>query len=150
MALVDEIERLRQVEARKGSNYVQEFEEVLASIAGLSDPDSIVALAEFFDDACEFDELMFSIIQTIEVHDDQTYCRELLKAAPRLCSQSPRWASIIFMRVLNADTARKQLVLQLREAPADTKAAVKDLMERINERGATFLEKTTPVILAAG
>ena len=149
MTLSDEIQRLREIEANRDDNYVGPFEEVLASVADMNDPDSITALAEFFDDDAEFDELMFSIIHTIEIHDDATYCQELLKAAPVLCSRSPRWASIIFMRVLNSDSTRTQLVLQLRNAPAPTKDVMRNLMERINERGVQFMAKTTPVIVAA-
>lgn len=149
MGLADEVERLREIQANRDSKYVERFESVLASIAELRDPSSIVALTEFFDDDAEFDELMFSIIHTIEVHDDETYCRELLKAAPRLCQRSPRWASIIFMRILNSDSARTQLVLHLRNAPVSTKDAVRNLMERINERGFEFMAKTTPIIIAS-
>ncbi len=149
MTLANEIERLRQIEANRNDKFVEQFEGVLANIAGLNDPASVVALAEFFDDDCEFDELMFSIIHTIEMYDDETYCQELLKAAPDLCSRSPRWASIVFMRVLNSDSTRKQLVLLLRNSSIKTKDAIRDLMERINERGAEFMEKTTPVIIAA-
>jgi len=148
MGLTNEIERLRQIETDR-DDYVARFENVLASIADLNDPESIVALSEFFDDDAEFDELMFSIIHTIEIHDDQTYCRELLKAAPDLCSRAPRWASIIFMRVLNSDSTRTQLVLQLRNAPGPTKDALRNLMEKINDRGVEFMAKTTPVIVAA-
>ena len=149
MGLANEIERLRGIEVDRDDKYVGRFENVLASIANLNDPDSIVALAEFFDDDAEFDELMFSIIHTIEIHDDETYCRELLKAAPGLCSRSPRWASIVFMRILNSDSTRTQLVLQLRNAPAPTKDVMRNLMERINERSVEFTAKTTPIIINA-
>lgn len=149
MGLSNDIERLREIEANREDDYVERFERVLATIAQLNDPDSIVALAEFFDDDAEFDELMFSIIHTIESHDDQTYVRELLKVAPQLCSGSPRWASIIFMRVLNSDPTRKELVLQLRSAPSGTKDSLRNLMEKINERGVEFMAKTTPVIIAS-
>lgn len=149
MGLADEIDRLREIQVDRDDEYVKRFENVLASIADLRDPASIVALSEFFDDDAAFDELMFSIIHTIEIHDDATYCRELLKAAPGLCSRSPRWASIVFMRILNSDSTRKQLVLQLRSAPAPTKDAVRGLMEKINERGVEFMAKTTPIIIAS-
>ena len=67
MALSDAIQRLREVETNRDDDYAKRFEEVLASIADMHDPNSITALAEFFDDDAEFDELMFSIIHTIEI-----------------------------------------------------------------------------------
>lgn len=149
MDMADAIAQLREIAVNRGDKYVERFERILASIAEERDPNCVVALAEFLDDESEYDELMFSIIHTIELHDDETYCRELLKVAARLCWRSPRWASIIFMRVLNSDSARTQLVFQLRNAPTSTKEAIRSLMERINERGLEFMAKTTPIIIAS-
>ncbi len=148
MSLANELARLRQLERCQDENYVERSESVLANIARLNDPRSISGLIEFFEDDSETDALMFSIVHTIEMHDDPTYCREILEAAPGLCFRTPRWASIVFMRILNSDPTRKQLVLQLRNTPAETKVAICNLMERINERGVEFIEKTTPVIAA--
>ena len=75
---------LRQLELKKPENYVKQFEEVLTQIVKLNDPNSIVLLCNFFDDSSEFDELMFSIIHSIEIFDDTTYVAQLIKATPQL------------------------------------------------------------------
>ena len=105
MSLPAAIATLRQIQLERSDDFVARFEEVLAEVVELNDPTCIVLLCAFFDDSEEFDELMFSIIHTIENFDDATYASQLVKAAPRLCENSPRWASIVFMRVLNSQAS---------------------------------------------
>jgi predicted transcriptional regulator len=107
-----------------------------------------VSIALFRDNA-QYDELMFSIIHGLEVFDDQTYVREILRGAASLCSKSPRWASILFMRMLNSEPTRLELVRQLRDAQPEVKSVIKSLMEKINDRSVQFLPKTAVVLAAA-
>jgi len=141
-------EELQGIDPDKSEN-VTAFEELLAEVIALRTPDSIVPLLGLFRDNAQYDELMFSIIHGLEIFDDKAYVSEILRGAPLLCSKSPRWASIIFMRVLNSEPTRLELVRQLRDADPDTKAAIKSLMERINARSVQFLPKTTAVLVAA-
>jgi hypothetical protein len=125
------------------------FEALLAEVVALRTPESISPLLGLFRDNAQHDELMFSIIHGLEVFDDQAYVAEILSDAAALCSKSPRWASIIFMRMLNSEPTRLELVRQLRHATPEGKAAIKLLMEKINARSVQFLPKTTAVIVAA-
>ena len=147
-SLADSLEKLRRIDSERGPKYVADFEAVLADIAALRDAGCVAELARFFDDAAPFDELMFSIIHTIEIFDDKAYVGGLLSIAPMLCAQAPRWASIVFVRALNSEPTRRELVAQLRGAPTATKSAVRDLMQKINARSPEFLAKTTVVIVA--
>ena len=125
---------------------ISRFEQILAQIAEMNEPSSIPALVQFFDDDAAFDERMFSIIHTIEMFNDETYCRELLMATPHLWQHSPRWASIVFMRVMNADSTQKALMRQLPGTTDEEKASRSEMLRRINERSPAFLIKTTPVL----
>jgi hypothetical protein len=142
------IEELQGIDPDKSGN-VSAFEGVLAEVIALRTPDSIVPLLGLFRDNAQYDELMFLIIHGIEIFEDKSYVTEILRGASLLCSNSPRWASIIFMRVLNSEPTRLELVRQLRDADPDTKAAIKSLMEKINARSVQFLPKTTAVVVAA-
>lgn len=115
----------------------------------LRDPKVIQELTEVFEDDAEYDELMFSMIHLIETFDDKVYVSQLLASSPAFTTRTPRWASIVFMRVLNSEPTKLELVRQLRCASSDSKRAVKDLMEKINARSAQFIPKTVPVIVAA-
>jgi len=142
-ALIEELQRVDPDEN------VRAFEGVLAEVIALRTPDSIVPLLGLFRDNAQYDEVMFSIIHGIEIFEMKTYVTEILRGATLLCSNSPRWASIIFMRMLNSEPTRLELVRQLREADPDTKAAIKSLMEKINAVSFQFLPKTVAVIVAA-
>lgn len=148
MNLPAAIATLRRIELEGGDNFVARFENVLAEIAELNDPSAIVLLCSFFDDEAEYDELMFSIVHTIETFDDAIYARELFKAAPRFCATSPRWASIVFMRVLNSESSTSELVTAVRNGTVDQRDAILSLMQKINNVSAEFIEKTQPVVEA--
>jgi hypothetical protein len=139
---------LQGIDPDKSEN-VSAFEGLLADVVALRTADSIVPLLGLFRDNAQHDELMFSIIHSIEIFDDHAYVTEILRGAPSLCSKSPRWASIIFMRVLNSEPTRLELVRRLREATPDVKIVIKSLIEKINARSVQFLPKTTAVLVAA-
>lgn len=130
-------------------DYASRFESILTEVVELRNPQVIVPLLEFLDDEAPYDEVMFSIIHGVEIFDDTTYVDQVLLGASDLCTRAPRWASILFMRLLNAESSRHELVRQVRKADAGTKSEIKSLMEKINARGVQFMAKTTPVIVAA-
>jgi hypothetical protein len=134
---------------QSSSDYFSEFEKILSQIIALKNADSIAPLIASLDDQSPFDELMFSIIHGIESFDNTIYIKALLKKVSVFCETSPRWASIVFMRILNSETARLELVRQLRSAEQPVKISIKLLMEKINARDVRFLAKTTVVIVAA-
>lgn len=146
MRLPAAIATLRRIKLEQSDDYVARFEEALADIAAMNDPTCIVLLSTFFDDDAEFDELMFSIIHTIENFDDVTYATSLIKAAPDLCEKAPRWASIVFMRVLNSPTSTAALIDALRDGTDEQRESVRSLMRKINDVSGDFIEKTQPVL----
>lgn len=100
-------------------------------------------------DEAEYDEGMFTLIHAAESIADAPYVSALLLVFPTLLASSPRWASIVLMRVMNSDASRHELVRQLRDAPAPIKESVREMCERINGVSPEFLSKTIPVTLAA-
>jgi hypothetical protein len=106
-------------------------------------------LLSLLSDRAKYDEGMFSLVHAAESYDDSAYVHALLSVFPHLVSSAPRWASIVLMRVLNSESARSEIVRQLRDAPMSIKEAVRDMCGRINEVSPQFLSKTIPVTLAA-
>ncbi|WP_092719382.1 Imm30 family immunity protein [Rhizobium multihospitium] len=100
-------------------------------------------------DNAEYDESMFSIIHAAETSNDEEYIRAVLGAFTDIMRSAPRWTSIVLMRVLNSRSAQLEMIRQLRNAPASTKASVREMCERINAVSLEFLSKTTPVTLAS-
>jgi hypothetical protein len=100
-------------------------------------------------DEAEYDEGMFTLVHAAESIADTPYVSALLMVFPTLLAASPRWASIVLMRVMNSDASRHELVRQLRDASAPIKESVREMCERINGVSPEFLSKTIPVTLAA-
>jgi hypothetical protein len=148
ITLDDLVDELKSTAARHDGANVQQFEAALAAVARLNDPASIRALVPFLEDGTQFDEPMFSIIHTMEAFPDDVYTREVLAALPELSRRAPRWASIILMRMLNAEPTHAELVRQAKGAEPATKQTLRDVLDAVNRRGSTFLEKTASVLAA--
>jgi len=127
---------------------VQELDAALARVAAFGSPRTAAPLLKLLDDQAQQDERMFSLIHAAEAFDDDAYVPELLTVLPSLRERSPKWASIVLLRALNNEHTRVALVHAVRNAASPIREAVQWLCERINERGAQFLSKTLPVLLA--
>lgn len=114
-----------------------------------NDHSVIRPLIRLIDDSAQFEEAIFSIIHSIESFDDDVYISEVLKELPYLVHKSPKWAGILFMRILNSDRARENLTEKLYSTSSEIKSAVLYIVEIINKESSTFLEKTIAVMVAA-
>lgn len=128
--------------------YVQRSDEILSRIAALHDPSFIELLLPMFDDAAEHDELMFSIIHTIEAFEDATYVRSILHHLPEFLANSPRWATIIHMRILNSPPTLTAYADQLKSLTDIEKQAVRDVLLAVRRKNAKF-EAQADSLLAA-
>jgi len=123
-----------------------EFEKVLEQVNELNDQTVIVKLTRFFKDDSKYDEVMFSIVHTIESFDLDVYICNLIQATPWLYENAPRWNSILLMRVLNSESAKAELIRQLALASSDTKTCFYDLLTQINQVSPEFVPKTISVL----
>lgn len=62
---------------------------------------------------------------------------------------SPKWASILFKRILNNDRARENLTEKLYSATSEINTTVLQITKKINDESPKFLEKTFKVIEVA-
>ena len=99
-------------------------------------------------DEAEYEEGMYSLIHAAERARDEEYILSLLSVFSTIKTSSPRWTSIVMMRVLNSRPAQLELITQLRTASKSVKAEVDDVCRRIGEIDPQFLAKTIPVTLA--
>lgn len=139
-----------RLEVEQGGARPHIIDILIARLPDIRDPCDSAALLSLLSDAAPQDEGMFSIIHAAEATDDATYVAGLLEIFATLSKTAPRWASIVLMRVLNDQGSRDELVRQVREVPAAIKEPVRSMAERINAISPEFMNRTTPVILAAG
>ena len=122
--------------------------DIVGEISTLKDFKSIYFLLRLLSDDSEDLHLMWSIVHAMEIFEDQVYVREILDSSSYLVQKAPEWASVIFMRILNSDSDKQELIRQLKDSPLPTKSSVKKIMEIINNDDLQFLDKTNPVIVA--
>lgn len=148
-ALEQSIKSLVEVVQKDNFGDVQAIDISLAKVMAFNDPSVIRPLMHLLEDSAQYDEAIFSIIHCIESFDDNVYITEFLKELPYLVTKSPRWASILLIRILNSVSARECITKKVYFSTPDIKAAVLWLIERINEMSPKFLEKTTGLMVAA-
>lgn len=107
-------------------------------------------LLSLLSDGAPDDAGMISILHAAEATDDAGSIAGPLASVADLSATAPRGASIVLMRALNHAGTRHALVWQLREAPAPVRDAVRAMSERIAALDPDFLDRTAPVIAAAG
>jgi hypothetical protein len=106
----------------------KDFETLVSAIMQSNDPDEIVTLFSVIDDQCEDYEIMFSLIHALETLSDVRYVDEYLARIENMYTSSPRWSSILLIRVVNnsdtlsllrkalvADPAKRKIVGVVRE-----------------------------------
>lgn len=139
------------VEVVRADNFgdVQAIDTSLAEVMAFNDPAAIRPLIRLIEDTAQYDEAIFSIIHSIESFDEEVYITEMLKELPYLVQKAPHWASVLFMRILNNDSARECITEQIYFATPEIKVVMSWLVERVNEKSFKFLEKTEAVKVAA-
>lgn len=127
---------------------IKDTEKLLNEICNVNNPDSIELLVSLLKDDFEYDEFMFSIIHCIEKFETQIYVKHILNSIPAFIYKSPRWASIIHMRILNSEKTLLAYIIEIRQNAVDAqKDAIKELLNTINKVSPEFLAKTVPLLV---
>lgn len=143
--LHDLLKELENILATKGNGYVALAEARLAEIAAVNDPVVIKRLFNYFDDT-ECDELMFSIIHTVERWDDEAYCRALLESVVSLWHRAPKWAQIVHIRVVNSSNTFDTYCDMLKFAPDSVRGIVRDVYRAVSRGWPKLAERVAPII----
>ncbi|MEW4490863.1 Imm30 family immunity protein [Thalassoglobus sp. JC818] len=120
------------------NGYVERVEDLLGQVATLNDPDCIGKLLPFFEDDAEYDELMFSIIHSIENFDDATYVREIGNHLGDFFGHSPRWAVIVHMRILNSAPTLTAYSEQIKSLTDQERLTVRNVLQAVRQKDAKF------------
>lgn len=126
--------------------FVDDFESSLTDIARSNDPKIIGFLLTLFDDDFEYDEIMFSIIHVIEAFDDNIYSKEIITNLEVFCLNTPRWASIVHIRIINSEPTLQSYFYNLPNASNEAKMVLKELLTKIAQRGSELATKVDPIL----
>lgn len=145
----DAASHLERVVDELGYEAVFEIEEAISELAYLNDPRAINVLLMLLRDDAPYEEVMYSFVHAAEAFNFDVFVEEVLLILPKLILIAPKWASILFMRMLNNERVKRIVINRLRDAESDVKASARWLCDEINKVDVAFLAKTTPVLLAA-
>lgn len=140
------IDSLKSVPRDRTPASFAQFEDILGRIAALDDPDCIGPLVLLLDDDESIDELMFSIVHTIEVFEDTVYVDRLFQALPALARRSPRWGRILHMRILNSEPTRTAYVERYQRGEPNEKAAARDVLTSVCECRPEFADRVNTIL----
>ncbi len=129
------INDLKLILTQSDSDLVIKFENKLEEIYLTNDSAIISELVKVMDDTFEFDELMFSIIHTIESFEDNVYVKEIISSTPYFILKSPRWASIVYMRIINSPETLKSYINEVKKTSNENKEIIKILLTSMANRG---------------
>jgi hypothetical protein len=137
----DLIEKMQYELSHRREGHVHRFEDHLAKVADLRDPDHIGRLLPLFDDETEFDEVMFSIIHTMENCTGAAYVREILNYLESFFAHSTRWTVVISMRIMNSPAAMAAFAHEIGSLTAKQKLAVRNVLESVRSKNAKFFDQ---------
>lgn len=140
------INRLKEIIDSYNENMLNEFEDLLFNIHSSGNPEIISKLINLMKDSFEFDELMFSIIHTIENFEDKIYVVEVLKTLPQSIEKNPRWFSIIMMRIINSKECKSNLINLIEKLSFIQKEALLKLLLSMGNSGGEVMLKVMPII----
>lgn len=143
--LVGQLENVLQ---DRSPGYVERFEAVLAEIAKRKDPACIGMLLPFFNDGEQHYEMMYSIVHTIEMFDDDTYVREIANHLPSFWIKSPEWAITLHMRILNSPSTLAAYRAVLKKLSGEQREAAREVLNAVLRKNAQF-ESACNITLAA-
>jgi hypothetical protein len=145
-SLTELIEQLRAVIHDRRDDYVKTAESIIAEIAKIEDASVVGALISCFDDTSPHDELMFSIVHTIERWDDETYSREVSNTVESFWRHSPRWAQIVHLRILNSEVTLQAYLECLESSGASKRSVACEIFGAIARRWPKLASKAEPLV----
>ena len=113
---------------------IEDFENILYEVLESSNIGLIKPLLFLLDDSCEFDEIMFGIIHTLERFERNQYFEELGKYLPDLYSKAPNWSGVLHIRILNSPEAYDCYLNVFWGLPNASKVVLLEVLRAISER----------------
>ncbi len=119
---------------------IREADELILDLRKYNDPKIIGELITLLDDKCDYDEVMYTVIQTMEALGNSFYVSNFLERAERLLQSAPDWAGILLIRIVNGAEAFSILKKSLSDDPKK-----KSVVNKIREYSMK-IKKDMPVL----
>jgi len=120
--------------SRVSEDNFEAFEALVHEASEDHNREAIGPLIDCLDDSCEFDEIMFGVIHTLESFSWDDYFGVLSERLPAILSRSPRWGSILVTRIMNSEGAYGDFLARLSQENEATKSEAIELMRRLSTK----------------
>lgn len=114
------------------------FDSLLEQISLMHDPKCISKLLPLFVDDADYDEIIFSLVHTIENYEDDVYVREIIKHLKDFYEKSPHWAIIIHMRIVNSPESLAAYERRLKFVSSDEREVVRKVLVAVSDEDSQF------------
>ena len=133
MKTQDEVAKLIKNRLMQNDQEIESFEQALNSLYSNSDIENITYFCQAFDDDTMEHEVMFSLVHGIESYDkeygkDKTL-QKLLQSLHYMEDKAKDWMETMILRILNDDSARRELEMHL-------------MLENIDQKNIDLLKET--------
>jgi len=118
------------------------FDSLLSELHKVLSPELVVQLFDMFTDDPLFQDEMWSLVHLVECLPDPDYVKSLFVSMHRIRLKAPEWSSILAIRVLNSEGARKTLKEQFALATNQNRDLWRDVLLGIEGENVSF----SPVI----
>jgi hypothetical protein len=125
---------------------VEDFDELLAEVAGSNDPAVIAPLLELVDDRCDLSGIMDSLLCSLEGFPPEPYVREFLRVFPRMVVHSPDAVAYELVSILWKDERRAALAANVASLGGPARRQLDEMLATIAARNASLRQRAHEVL----
>jgi len=149
--MVEEVKKLKNSRLLKREEDINIFEGAIINVLNKSDITGIRVLCYGFYDETENDEVMFSLIHSIESYD-KTYplegtLTEFASAVPNMIPHAREWAKTIHKRILNDQVSLETYVKVVSRIDENARVVIMDIIKEISDKKPSRFKSTADLLL---
>ncbi|PUA29848.1 MAG: hypothetical protein B0W54_04655 [Cellvibrio sp. 79] len=113
---------------------LRDFEDLITDAYENKGDKIIKSLLFSLSDQCEFDEVMFRVVHTLESFPLDKYLQELGDNITALFHKSPRWISILHTRIMNSPKIYETYLSEYSSLDISARNTLSNLLELISKK----------------
>jgi hypothetical protein len=107
------------------------FDEALKALYETRDPATLPSFFAAFDDATEYQDVMWGLVHTTKAFALRDYLRELGLAVPKMLPRAKEWAKLLHLRLLSSEKETQAYSKLIPTFPERTQQAIRKLLTEL-------------------
>lgn len=113
---------------------IEEFEELVYEASEGYKKEMLAPLLKSLDDNCEYEEVMFGLVHTLEQFSFDDYFMELGGLLPELFAKNPKWIMRLHTRIINAPSVFNDYLAKYRSLGKEQRAVLVELLTEVSKK----------------